>query len=75
MAHCGWSFVVKKTPVIPLQISHEMITDVTPDSFSVLWTANQKAQGTLQIFEDENGDNEITDIVSIIYESLHFPFL
>ena len=73
MAHCGWSFVVKKTPVIPLQTSHETITDVTPGSFSVLWTANQKAQGTLQIFEDENGDNEITDIVSIIYENLHFP--
>lgn len=53
---------VQASPVIVTDIT---VTDVTPNSFSVIWNGDQAAIPSIRVYSDENGTQEITGQVTI----------
>ena len=46
------------------QVDHVMVTDVTTRSFSVVWTANEAASPTLEVYENSDGTGLIGDLTT-----------
>jgi len=46
-------------------ISDLIVTDVTPASFSVIWSTNEPSTPDILVFSDEDGDNDITSQLSV----------
>lgn len=49
----------------PVVVTDITVTDVTPNSFSVLWNGDQDAIPSLRIYRDANGTQEITEQVIV----------
>jgi hypothetical protein len=47
------------------EVSHVMVTDVTPLSYSVIWESSEASTSNLNVFLDEDGAIPATDITTI----------
>jgi hypothetical protein len=63
---------VDSFPDISLATSHLWVTDVTPESFSLVWTSNQTASSFANIYADPEGTEQIRSL-SITNESAGHP--
>ena len=44
-------------------VTNEIVTDITPGSFCVVWTTDEAATGSLEIYADAAGTTPVTDAV------------
>jgi hypothetical protein len=56
---------VGQARAVPTNISAVTVTDVTPNSFAVVWNGDQASLPSLRVYTDENGTQEITEQLTI----------
>jgi hypothetical protein len=65
--------ILLTNPIQAESASNLWITDVTPRSFSLVWTASGPATGSANVYADPQGNNPIGDLTIIDASSQHPP--
>jgi hypothetical protein len=58
-------------PIVTLQVDHLMVTDVTPDGFSVIWQTSEPSTCTLAVYDDTGA--LLTNLAMVSESALNPP--